>query len=113
MLVLLVLFGRGGIAGAVERWRRGELSAARLRASIEAGASAARARVVGSWQQAVAIGALVRDRGLPLVQRGLAQAAARWKKGNMAFGRALVTLVLVADRSITGLTGAVARWRRR
>ena len=35
LLVLLVLFGRGGIAGAVERWRRGELSLARLRASLQ------------------------------------------------------------------------------
>ena len=41
LLVLSVLFGRGGIAGAVERWRRGELSIARLRAGVERPASAA------------------------------------------------------------------------
>ena len=35
LLVLLVLFGRGGIAGAIERWRRGGLSVIRLRAGIE------------------------------------------------------------------------------
>jgi branched-chain amino acid transport system permease protein len=110
MLVLLVLFGRGGIAGAMERWRLGELSLARLLAAIAAAASAARARGIHGWRQFEVLGEVLLDRGVPLVKLGFAQAGARWRRWNMAFGRTLVTLVLVADRSITG---AVARWRRR
>src|SRR5262249_3357777 len=38
LLVLVVLFARGGIAGAIERWRRGELTLERLRHGSMAGA---------------------------------------------------------------------------
>ena len=110
LLVLLVLFGRGGIAGAVERWRRGELSLARLRASLDGAASAARTRVISRWRQTEAMARLLLDKGVPLVRKGSAQAAARWRRWNMAIGEALVSLVLLIDR---GITGAVARWRRR
>jgi ABC-type branched-subunit amino acid transport system permease subunit len=110
LLVLLVLFGRGGIAGVVERWRRGELSLARLRTSIGGAASAARTRVASGWQRVTMLGTRVLVEGWPLAQRGLAQAAARWRRWTMAIGDALVSLVLLMDR---GITGAVARWRRR
>ena len=110
LLVLLVLFGRGGIAGAVERWRRGELTVARLRASIEVVAKATRARAVDRWRQTEAIAKRLLDRSAPLVKETSAHIAARWKRWNMTLGRTLVSLVLVADRRITG---AVARWRRR
>jgi branched-chain amino acid transport system permease protein len=95
LLVLLVLFGRGGIAGAVERWRRGELTVTRLRASLASAASAARARSVVGWRHMVLMGR---------------QAAARRRRWNMAFGEALVSLVLLVDRRIAR---AFARWRRR
>jgi branched-chain amino acid transport system permease protein len=35
LLVLLVLFGSGGIAGAVTRWQRGEITFARMRAALD------------------------------------------------------------------------------
>jgi branched-chain amino acid transport system permease protein len=110
LLVLLVLLGRGGIAGAVERWRRGELTIAPLRASMKGLAGTTRAHIIREWNAAVAISQQLRDKGGPLSREGLARIALRWKRWNMALGRVLVALVLVADRSITG---ALARWRRR
>ena len=110
LLVLLVLFGRGGIAGAIERWRRGELSLARLRANVGGLASTTRTLAIREWRAAVAISQHLLDRGRAAREARCAHIAARWKRWNMAFGEALVTLVLVVDRSITG---AVARWRRR
>ena len=87
MLVLLVLFGRGGIAGGVERWRRGELTLAGTRRSLQMQAG----RVMGAG-------------------RRLLQGARRWQHWNTALGRGLLTWLLAADRSISE---AVARWRRR
>ena len=110
LLVLLVLFGRGGIAGAIERWRRGELSVARLRAGVETLASATRAHIVREWSAAVAIGQQLRDKGGPLAMEGLARIATRWRRWNMALGEALVSLVLLVDR---GIAKAFVRWRRR
>jgi ABC-type branched-subunit amino acid transport system permease subunit len=85
LLIVLVLFGRGGIAGVVERWRRGELSLATL------------------WAVALA-------RAVPRLKASAAAFAARWRQCNMRVGEALVSLVLIVDRSIGG---AIARWRRR
>jgi branched-chain amino acid transport system permease protein len=85
LLIVLVLFGRGGIAGVVERWRRGELSLATL------------------WAVALA-------RAVPPLKASAAAFAARWRQRNMSVGEALVSLVLIVDRSISG---AIARWRRR
>ena len=110
MLVLLVLFGRGGIAGALERWQRGELSLARLRTGVRALASTAHAQVVRKRSAAVAIGQALRDKGGPFTIEGSARVAARWKRWNMALGEALVSLVLLVDR---GITKAFARWRQR
>ncbi len=110
LLVLLVLFGRGGIAGAVERWRRGEPSVARLRAGVEMLASTTRAHIVREWSAAIAIGQQLRDKGGPLAMGGLARIATRWRRWNMALGEALVSLVLLVDRSIAR---AFVRWRRR
>ena len=103
LLVLLVLFGRGGIAGAIERWRRGELSVARLRADV----GWLREHDAHPRHQGMAR----RGRDLPAAastgacrSRGKAwrALAARWRRWNMALGEALVSLVLVVDRSITG-----------
>ena len=110
LLVLLVLFGRGGIAGAIERWRRGELSVVRLRASSETLTSATRAHVVREWSAAVAISQQLCDKGGPLAMEGLARIAARWRRWNMALGEVLVSLVLRVDR---GIARAFVRWRRR
>jgi branched-chain amino acid transport system permease protein len=110
LLVLLVLFGRGGIAGAIERWRRGELSIARLRLGVEALASTTRTHAIVEWRGAVAICQQLLYRGVPLARKGLTRITTRWKRWNMALGEALVSLVLLVDRSITK---AVARWRQR
>jgi branched-chain amino acid transport system permease protein len=110
LLVLLVLFGRGGIAGPIERWRRGELSVARLRAGVETLRSATQAYIVREWSAAVAIGQQLRDKGGPLAMEGLARIAARWRRWNMALGEVLVSLVLRVDR---GIARAFVRWRRR
>ncbi len=110
LLVLLVLFGRGGIAGAIERWRLGDLSAARLRTAVDRLASTGRTHAIREWSAVVAICQRLVDKGRPLAGRGLARIAARWRRWNMALGEALVSLVLFVDRRISG---AVARWRRR
>ena len=109
MLVLLVLFGRGGIAGALERWRQGELSLTRLRGGVVVLASTTRAHVIRKLSAAVAIGQALRDKGGPFTIEGSARVAARWKRWNMALGEALVSLVLLVDR---GITKTFARWRR-
>jgi branched-chain amino acid transport system permease protein len=110
LLVLLVLFARGGIAGAVERWRQGELSVARLGVGMAAFAGTTRAHIVWEWSAAVAISHHLLDRGVPTARDGAARLAAHWRRWNMALGEALVSLVLLAER---GIAGAVARWRRR
>ena len=73
LLVLLVLFGRGGIAGAVERWRLGDLSSARLRTAVDRLASAGpHPRHQRHGAQLVAICQLLVDKGRPLAGRRLA-----------------------------------------
>jgi branched-chain amino acid transport system permease protein len=110
MLVLLVLFGRGGIAGALDRWRRDELGVARLRGGAHRFAGATRIHAAREWSAVVAICQRLVDKGRPLVGEGLARLAACWRRWNMAFGEALVSAVLLVDRRISGL---VARLRRR
>jgi branched-chain amino acid transport system permease protein len=110
LLVLLVLFGRGGIAGAMERWRRGELTVTRLRPKLDGLASAATARAVDTWRSTIGAGSRLLDSGMPVMTKAWARAAARWRHWNMALGEALVSLVLLVDRSIAR---AFARRRRR
>jgi len=110
MLVLLVLFGRGGIAGAVERWRQGELSTSRVHAGAQRFTNAMGTHAVREWSAVVAICQRLVDKGRPLAGEALARLAARWRRWNMALGESLVSAVLFLDRRISGM---VARWRRR
>jgi branched-chain amino acid transport system permease protein len=110
LLVLVVLFARGGIAGGIETWRRRKMTPAQLLAA--AGRFAREVVADGAerwrqWRQALSrwLVRLVR-----LAKRAAAEAGARWKPSVMALGRRLTTLWLSAER---GLAVAIDRWRRR
>jgi branched-chain amino acid transport system permease protein len=110
LLVLLVLFGRGGIAGSIERVRQGELNARGLWGAVtatlrSAGAHMARRR---RWAEVAARGAL--NRAVPRLRGHLATCATGLRRWTSALGAARVALALIVDRS---LTEALARWRRR
>ena len=110
LLVLLVLFGRGGIAGAIERWRRGELTVEGLWAAVTASLRGAGASMVRRWQRAevAARGALAL--AMPRCKAGWATIAAGSRRCKAALSEARVSLALLVDRSVTG---ALTRWRRR
>jgi Branched-chain amino acid transport system / permease component len=110
LLVVLVLFGRGGIAGIVERWRLGELSLVTLWAASTTAARTQRERVMRGLRRAEAMGAGVLDRTIPRAKASAAAFAARWRQCTMSVGEAVVSLVLIVERSIST---AIARWRRR
>jgi branched-chain amino acid transport system permease protein len=110
LLVVLVLFGRGGIAGIVERWRLGELSLLTLWAASTTAARTQRERVMRGLRRAEAMGAGVLDRTIPRAKASATAFAARWRQCTMSVGEAVVSLVLSVERSIST---AIARWRRR
>jgi branched-chain amino acid transport system permease protein len=110
LLVVVVLFAKGGIAGAIERWRRGEITLEGLRSAMVAGAMRASNAALGSLRRISAMARQLLAGATPLVQPGLSSIASAWRRCNMALGRVLVALLLLADRRIAG---AVARWRRR
>ena len=110
LLVVLVLFGRGGIAGIVERWRLGELNLATLWAASATTARAQGERVMRGLRQAEAMTAGALDWAIPRSKASAAAFAARWRRCTMRIGEAIVSLVLILERSITT---AIARWRRR
>ena len=88
LLVLLVLFGRGGIAGAIERWRRRRAerrAAARGRRDARERDAGPHASGNGVPQSRSASSCATRVR--PLAMEGLARLAARWRRWNMALGR--------------------------
>jgi branched-chain amino acid transport system permease protein len=99
LLVLLVLFARGGIAGAIETWRRRKMTPAQLLAAADRFA-----------RKTIADGAERLDRLVLLAKRAAAEVGARWKPLVMVLGRRLTTLWLSAER---GLAVAIDRWRRR
>ena len=110
LLVVLVLFGRGGIAGIVERWRLGELNLATLWAASATTARAQGERVMRGLRQAEAMTAGALDWAIPRSKASAAAFAARWRRCTMSIGEVIVSLVLILERSITA---AIARWRRR
>jgi len=110
LLVVLVLFGRGGIAGIVERWRLGELSLATLWVASVTTARAQGERAMRGLRRAEATAAGALDRAIPRSKASAAAFAARWRRCNMRVGEAVVSLVLIIDR---GISTAIARWRRR
>ncbi|HEY7086367.1 MAG TPA: branched-chain amino acid ABC transporter permease [Hyphomicrobiaceae bacterium] len=110
LLVVVALFGRGGIAGIIERWRLGELSLAMLWAACGAIARAQAKRVMGGLRQAEAVAAGALDRAIPRSKASAAAFVARWRLSKMRVGEAVVSLALIVDRSIST---TIARWRRR
>jgi branched-chain amino acid transport system permease protein len=110
LLVVLALFGRGGIAGIIERWRQGELSLAMLWAASGATARSCGECVLRGLRRAEATAAGALDRAIPRSKASAAALAARWRRCKMRVGEAVVSLVLMVDRSIST---AIARWRRR
>ena len=88
----------------------GELTLARLRAELDAARERGTALASSGAGSAAATASCCSTRACRWCGSASAQVAARWKRCNMAHRRALVSLVLLVDR---GITGAVARWRRR
>ena len=110
LLVLLVLFAKGGIAGAIEAWRRRKMTPAQLLAATDRVAREAIADGAKRWRLwGLALGRWL-DRLVLLAKRTAAEGGARWRPLVMALGRRLITLRLSAER---GISLAVARWRRR
>jgi branched-chain amino acid transport system permease protein len=114
ILVLVVLFAKGGMAGgvaqAIAAWHRHKRSPRDLIESVLVLAG----RQAAAWSAAVAAPWKQTERQLDelLLQAkgGLAEARARWHPWKMALGRRLVSLVLLAER---GIAEAADRWRRR
>jgi branched-chain amino acid transport system permease protein len=95
LLVLVVMFARGGIAGGIDDWRRRKLTPAKVWVELESLTTrgiAAAAEHGREWASRV--------------RCALGEVAARWKPYKMAIGRLLVSLLL-------GSAAAVNRWRRR
>jgi len=110
LLVLLVLFARGGIAGAIEAWRRRRMTPAQLLAAADRFAREAIADGAKRWRQwRLALNRWL-DRLVRLARRAATETGDRLKPSVMALGRRLTTLRLSAER---GISLAVARWRRR
>jgi len=95
LLVLVVLFARGGIAGAIDAWRRGKVMPAQLWAQLSQRPRQGAAAATDIWRQRAS---LMRCAG--------GQAATYWKPYKMAVGRLLVRLLL-------GAAATINRWRRR
>jgi hypothetical protein len=110
LLVGLVLFGRGGIAGLIERWRLGELGLATVWAAAATTARTQGQHLMGGLRQAEAVAARALERAVPRSRASAAALAARWKRCRVSAGEAVVSLGLILDRSIST---ALARWRRR
>ena len=98
LLVLVVLFAKGGIAGAIDTWRRRKMTPAELLAAIDSLACEAIASGAKRWQSSsTALGRWLDQ--TTLAARSFAVAAAvRWKPWKMALGRGLISLLLSAHR---------------
>ncbi|MBX9591838.1 MAG: branched-chain amino acid ABC transporter permease [Hyphomonadaceae bacterium] len=110
LLVLIVLFARGGIAGAIATWRREKMTPARLLAEAERRARRALASGARRWLSWRMIVRRRREALQPPAKRAAAAAAARWTQGRTALGSRLAGLAQSAER---GITLAFDRWRRR
>jgi branched-chain amino acid transport system permease protein len=110
LLILVALFARGGIAGAIETWRRRRPAAPlRPRAAPAAPARRPGSGALAVWRTARAHVAARLQALAPHARRVTAAAAASWRPLKMALGQGLVALLLSARRG----TSALARWRRR
>ncbi len=98
LLVLVVLFAKGGIAGAIEAWRRRRMTPAKLLAAIDSLAREAIASGTKRWQSSrTALGRWL-DQTTLAARSFAAAAAVRWKPWKMALGRGLISLLLSAHR---------------
>ena len=95
LLVLMVLFARGGIAGAIDAWRRRKMNPAQLWAALALFAKRGVTVAVDRWRQ-----------WQTLLRRAVGEAETRWRPLKMAIGRFLVSVLLA-------IAVAVDRWRRR
>jgi len=132
LLVLVVLFAKGGIAGAIEAWRRRKMTPAQLLAELGRRAREAIARAghfvrevtaasrqfarrlaaSGSarLRQWVAVLRRWLDALILLARRGAAEVGIRAEPWKRALWRLLESVVLSAER---GIAAALDRWRRR
>jgi branched-chain amino acid transport system permease protein len=110
LLVLVVLFAKGGIAGGIDAWRRRNVTPAQLLVAADRFAREVIADGAERWRLwRLALSGWL-DQLVLLAKRAAAETGARWKPLVMTLGRRLTTLWLSAER---GISLAVARWRRR
>jgi branched-chain amino acid transport system permease protein len=101
LLVLVVLFARGGIAGSIEAWRQRRMTPAQLLARLQVRAHAAVVRIEHFVQPAIA-GA----------RRGAVQLGAGAELSIGAMNRTLASLAASADRRLAaGLAHSVRCWQ--
>jgi len=110
VLVLVVLFARGGIAGAIEAWRRRTMTPAQLLAAADRIARTMLADGTEGWRRWSTVLSRRLDRLALRAKHAAAEAGNRSKPLQVALGRRLTTLRLAAER---GIALALARWRRR
>ena len=110
LLVLVVLFAKGGIAGGIDAWRRRKMTLAQLLAAADRIAREAIAYGAKRWRLWRPALSRWLDRLVLLAKRAAAEIGARWKPLVISLGHRLTTLWLSAGR---GIAVAVARWRRR
>jgi branched-chain amino acid transport system permease protein len=106
LLVLVVLFARGGIAGAIDAWRRRKMTLAQMPALLLLAAKQGSATATDLWSRWTLRLRLRLEMLVPEVRCAVGEAAKRWKLGKMIVGRGLVTLLL-------GIAIVIDRWRRR
>jgi branched-chain amino acid transport system permease protein len=133
LLVLVVLFAKGGIAGAIEAWRqcrmtpeqlweqlmgrvrealaRAEHSAARAIAAMQWVGREAGAKAGALWQRSEAALRPHLHRSVALAGRGVAHATARAKPLGAALARLMATLAGGIGRGAAALAGRAEPWR--
>jgi branched-chain amino acid transport system permease protein len=107
ILVLVVLFARGGLAGAIEQWRRTRTTPAE---ALDALAAVARLRAE-KWRAAAArrredaatLVARGRDAMVPVVAHAAAEAGARWGRWRTRARRRIDPMRPAAERRIARL----------
>jgi branched-chain amino acid transport system permease protein len=103
ILVLVVLFAKGGIAGGIEAWRRQRMTPAQLLASIERGVRDAAERA-GRFASQVTAGAGRRSREVA------AGVASHWRACRPVVDRRLASLVGLATRAVTAFVARGRPW---
>jgi branched-chain amino acid transport system permease protein len=110
LLVLVVLFSKGGIAGAIETWRRRNVTLAQALVEAQRQVRGMAAAAATHWQHWNIILLRLMKRLALAARRAAVHGIARWKPLQAALGHRLTLLRHSAER---GLALALARWRRR